>query len=148
MINARGKLLEKSHNKLINFQKNLIRKNSCLYYNPVPGCAMSINSALADKISYSKYMVMHDWWILLSAMFENATILYIKFPLVKYRQHSKNVLGFKKINIFILVLRLLFKIPSYFKNVKKAYIQSNQFFYQSKLQYFFRLVIYQVKMNL
>ena len=91
---------------------------------------------------------MHDWWILLSAMFENATILYIKFPLVKYRQHSKNVLGFKKINIFILVLRLLFKIPSYFKNVKKAYIQSNQFFYQSKLQYFFRLVIYQVKMNL
>ena len=148
LINARGKLLEKSHNKLINYQKNLIRKNSCLYYNPVPGCAMSINSALADKISYSKYMVMHDWWILLSAMFENATILYIKFPLVKYRQHSKNVLGFKKINIFILVLRLLFKIPSYFKNVKKAYIQSNQFFYQSKLQYFFRLVIYQVKMNL
>ena len=148
LINARGKLLEKSHNKLINYQKNLIRKNSCLYYNPVPGCAMSINSALADKISYSKYMVMHDWWILLSAIFENATILYIKFPLVKYRQHSKNVLGFKKINIFILVLRLLFKIPSYFKNVKKAYIQSKQFFYQSKLQYFFRLVIYQVKMNL
>ena len=148
LINAKGKLLEKSHNKLINYQKNFISKNSCLYYNPVPGCAMSINSALADKISYSKYMVMHDWWILLSAIFENATILYIKFPLVKYRQHSKNVLGFKKINIFILVLRLLFKIPSYFKNVKKAYIQSKQFFYQSKLQYFFRLVIYQVKMNL
>ena len=83
---------------------------------------MSINSALADKISYNKYMVMHDWWILLSAIYENATIVYIKFPLVKYRQHSGNVLGYKKNNILILFIRLLFKIPRYFKNVKKAYI--------------------------
>ena len=148
LVDDKGKLLEKSHNKLINYQKNLITKNSCLFYNPVPGCAMSINSALADKISFSKYMVMHDWWILLSAIFKNSTIIYIKLPLVKYRQHSKNVLGYKKINISILIMRLLFKIPSYLKNVKKAYIQSNQFFYQSKLQYFIRLVIYQVKMNL
>ena len=39
---------------------------------------MSINSALADKIYYSKYMVMHDWWILLSAVNANATIILYK----------------------------------------------------------------------
>ena len=50
LIDEKGKLLEKSHNKLINFQKNFITKNTIFYYNPVPGCAMSINSALADKI--------------------------------------------------------------------------------------------------
>ena len=148
LIDANGKLLEKSHNKLINNQKTLVSKNNSLYYNPIPGCAMSINAVLADKISYNKLMVMHDWWILLSAIYENATVLYIRLPLVKYRQHSGNVLGYKKVNFLILVIRLFFKIPNYIKNVKKAYAQSINFYYQSGLVYFIRLVIYQVKMNL
>jgi len=148
LIDANGKLLEKSHNKLINNQKTLVSKNNSLYYNPIPGCAMSINAVLADKISYNKFMVMHDWWILLSAIYENATVIYIRLPLVKYRQHSGNVLGYKKVNFLILVIRLFFKIPNYIKNVKKAYAQSINFYYQSGLVYFIRLVIYQVKMNL
>ena len=148
LIDEKGELLEKSHNKLINYQKNFITKNTSYYYNPVPGCAMTINSALADKISYSKYMVMHDWWILLSAMQENTTVLYIDLPLVAYRQHSGNVLGYKKNNVLILVIRLLFKIPRYISNVKKAYKQSKQFYNQSLLKYFIKLVIYQIKMNL
>jgi len=148
LIDKKGELLEKSHNKLINYQKNFITKNTSYYYNPVPGCAMTINSALADKISYSKYMVMHDWWILLSAMQENTTVLYIDLPLVAYRQHSGNVLGYKKNNVLILVIRLLFKIPRYIFNVKKAYKQSKQFYNQSLLKYFIKLVIYQIKMNL
>ena len=110
LIDDKDKLLEKSHNKLINFQKNFINKNSVLYCNPVPGCAMSINSVLADKIFYCKSMVMHDWWILLTALYENSTVEYIKFPLVKYRQHSNNVLGFKKINLLVLVIRLFLYI--------------------------------------
>ena len=148
LIDKEGELLEKSHNKLINYQKNFINKNTSYYYNPVPGCSMTINSALADKISYSKYMVMHDWWILLSAMQENTIVLYIDLPLVAYRQHSGNFFGYKKNNVLILVMRLLFKIPSYISNVKKAYEQSKQFYNQSVLKYFIKLVIYQVKMNL
>ena len=147
LIDYKGKLLEKSHNKLIKFQKNFMTKETTLYYNPVPGCAMTINSALADRISYCKYMVMHDWWILLYAAHSNTNILYIKLPLVKYRQHSKNVLGYKKINIFILIIRLFFKIPRYVKNVKKAYTQSKQFCNQSGFQYFIKLVFLQLKMN-
>ena len=58
LIDAKGKILENSHNKLINYQKNSISKNKVLYGNPIPGCAMSINSALADKISYSNDMVI------------------------------------------------------------------------------------------
>ena len=148
LIDAKGELLEKSHNKLINNQKNFISKNSALYYNPVPGCAMSINPALADKISYSKNVVMHDWWILLLAIYANTNLVYIKSPLVKYRQHSNNVSGYKKINILILVTRLFFKIPRYIKNVKKAYYQSKSFYYQSGLKYFIKLVIYQFRINL
>ena len=148
LIDDKGQLLENSHNKLINNQKNFISKNTALYYNAVPGCAMSINSALADKISYCKYMVMHDWWILLSAIYQNANIIYINFPLVKYRQHSENVLGYKKYNIFILIIRLFFKIPKYIKNVKKAHLQSKQYFNQSGLIYFIKLVFHQIKMNL
>ena len=148
LIDDKGKLLENSHNKLINHQKNFITKNTVLYYNAVPGCALSINSTLADKISYSKFMVMHDWWILLSAIYINTNVVYINYPLVKYRQHSGNVLGYKKNNILILVIRLLFKISSYAKNVKKAYAQSKHFHDQNILQYFLRLVIHQVKTNL
>ena len=81
-------------------------------------------------------------------MQENTIVLYINFPLVKYRQHSENVLGFKKINILILIIRLLFKIPIYIKNVKKAYTQTKQFYNLSLLDYFVRLVIHQVWMNL
>ena len=148
LIDANCNLLEKSHNKLINYQKDFITKDTSLYYNPVPGCAMSINAALADKIIDCKYMVMHDWWILLSAIYENSTVIYIKLPLVKYRQHSDNILGYKKINLLILLIRLIFKIPRYIKNVKNAYAQSIQFYYQSGLKYFIRLVIHQLKINL
>ena len=109
---------------------------------------MSINSALANKISYNKNMVMHDWWILLSAMYFKATIIYIKDPLVKYRQHSDNVLGYKKNNIFILIIKLFFKIPRYLENVKNAHIQSKQYLYQSELKYLIKLVIHQIKINL
>ena len=148
LIDSSGKSLAKSHNQLINYQKNLITKDNVLYYNPIPGCAMTINSVLADKISYCKYMVMHDWWILLSAIYENSTILYINFPLVKYRQHSGNVLGYKKNNILILFIRLLFKIPRYLRNFKKAYDQSIKFQYQSEIKYFISLVIHQVRNSL
>ena len=148
LIDSKDKLLEKSHNKLIKYKKNIITKETALYYNPIPGCAMCINSALADRITYCKYMVMHDWWILLNAVHKNTTILYIKLPLVKYRQHAKNVLGYKKINIFILIIRLFFKIPRYIKNVKKAYSQSKKFYDQTGLQYFIKLVFSQLKMNL
>ena len=148
LIDAKCNLLEKSHNKLINYQKDFITKDTSLYYNPVPGCAMSINAALADKIIDCKYMVMHDWWILLSAIYENSSVIYIKLPLVKYRQHSDNILGYKKINLLILLIRLIFKIPRYIKNVKNAYAQSIQFYYQSGLKYFIRLVIHQLKINL
>ena len=148
LIDANCNLLEKSHNKLINYQKDFITKDTSLYYNPVPGCAMSINAALADKIIDCKYMVMHDWWILLSAIYENSTVIYIKLPLVKYRQHSDNILGYKKINLLILLIRLIFKIPRYIKNVENAYAQSIQFYYQSGLKYFIRLVIHQLKINL
>jgi len=148
LIDSKGKLLESSHNKLIKYQKNIITKKTSLYYNPVPGCAMSINSALADKIYYCQSMVMHDWWILLCAVHANATIFYIKLPLVNYRQHSENVLGYEKISIFILIFRLFFKIPRYVKNVKKAYFQSKKFCDQSGLQYFIKLVFSQLKMNL
>ena len=148
LIDSKGKLLEKSHNKLIKYQKNIITKETSLYYNPVPGCSMSINSTLADRISYCKSMVMHDWWILLNAVYENSTIFYIKSPLVNYRQHSENVLGYKKINIFILIIRLFFKIPRYVGNVKKAYYQSKKFCNQSAFKYFIKLVFQQLKMNL
>ena len=148
LIDANCNLLEKSHNKLINYQKDFITKDTSLYYNPVQGCAMSINAALADKIIDCKYMVMHDWWILLSAIYENSSVIYIKLPLVKYRQHSDNILGYKKINLLILLIRLIFKIPRYIKNVKNAYAQSIQFYYQSGLKYFIRLVIHQLKINL
>lgn len=148
LIDAKGKLLKNSHNNLINNQKNFINKNNALYSNPVPGCAMTINSALADKLSFSKYIVMHDWWILLSAMYTNTTLIYINLPLIKYRQHSGNIFGYKKTNIIILVIRLLFKIPRYMKNVKKAYAQSKEFHHQSGLEYFIRIVIHQLRMSI
>ena len=89
---------------------------------------------LADRISYFKYMVMNDWWILFSGLYEKTNILYIKLPLVKYRQHLDNLLGYKKFNILILIIRLITKFSRDNKNVKEAYTQSKEFYYQGLLK--------------
>jgi len=63
--------------------------------NEVTGCAMACNRALLEiALPISGHAVMHDWWLALCAGYFGR-LAFIPDKLVKYRQHSDNVIGAK-----------------------------------------------------
>ncbi len=78
--------------------KNKIKKardyRSCLMTNCITGCTTIINSKLIPKLlPLPGYPIVHDWWIGLIAGSEG-DIGYIEKPLIKYRQHGNNQIGY------------------------------------------------------
>lgn len=61
--------------------------------NPVTGCTVMVNRALADLVTPPFHGVaMHDWWLaLLAATFGG--IGFVDEPTVLYRQHGANTVG-------------------------------------------------------
>ena len=92
--------------------KNKIKKSndyrSCLMTNCVTGCTTIINSKLiSELIPLPGYPIVHDWWIALVAG-SKGPIGYIEKPLIKYRQHGHNQIGYvttKTIYKFSMKLR-------------------------------------------
>ena len=63
------------------------------FRNSVTGCACICNRALIDiSLPLPSEAIMHDWWIAMTATLLGK-VFCMSEPLVKYRQHSKNVLG-------------------------------------------------------
>lgn len=64
-----------------------------LFCNPVTGCTVLINEALAVRaLPVPARAVMHDWWLaLVAAAF--GKLIFVDAPLVQYRQHRANTLG-------------------------------------------------------
>jgi len=79
-----------------------------LIKNPVTGCALLANRALVEKACpLPEEAVMHDHWLALVAS-AFGKIDFIAEPLVKYRQHGRNVVGaqgYTWSNIFGRLLR-------------------------------------------
>ena len=67
---------------------------SCLMTNCITGCTTIINSKLIPKlVPLPGYPIVHDWWIGLVAG-SMGEIGYIEKPLIKYRQHGNNQIGY------------------------------------------------------
>jgi hypothetical protein len=65
--------------------------------NEITGCALACNRALLEiALPISDQAVMHDWWLGLFAAFFGR-LEFLPQCLVKYRQHSKNVIGAKSL---------------------------------------------------
>ena len=78
-----------------------------LVENVVTGCTMLINRKLAEQVNpLPAGVIMHDWWIALLAACAGR-LLWIPEPLVKYRQHSANVLGAQSVEHVSLLRRLI-----------------------------------------
>jgi len=76
--------------------------NRLLIQNTITGCTVMINRKLAQlSLPIGKNAVMHDWWVGLVAS-KFGKIGYIKYPSLKYRQHSNNTIGAKNYKIRIL----------------------------------------------
>jgi glycosyltransferase involved in cell wall biosynthesis len=74
-----------------------------IFQNIVVGCTSAGNKALIDKSGLltcnpNDAVVMHDWWLALTAcVFGRLT--YIDSQTILYRQHGKNHLGAKRLNL-------------------------------------------------
>lgn len=83
--------------------------DSALVENIAFGCTIVLNKLARDLLCsfpVPTCALMHDWWIYL-AMIAMGKVVYDETPRIKYRQHSKNVVGFS--NNYIL------------RNVRKIY---------------------------
>ncbi|MGA3796604.1 glycosyltransferase family 2 protein [Pseudomonas fluorescens] len=83
--------------------------------NIVVGCTSAGNKALIDKSGLltcapNDALVMHDWWLALTAcVFGRLT--YVDSQTILYRQHGRNHLGAKRLNLKYYVSLLLNSKP-------------------------------------
>jgi glycosyltransferase involved in cell wall biosynthesis len=62
--------------------------------NHVPGCAMVVNRALIERaLPIPAGVYLHDWWFMLVATIFG-TVEGVAEPLIRYRQHGNNTVGF------------------------------------------------------
>ena len=62
--------------------------------NHVPGCAIAVNRALITRaLPMPDNVYLHDWWFMLVATIFGA-VDSLPDPLVRYRQHGSNTVGF------------------------------------------------------
>jgi rhamnosyltransferase len=79
-----------AHRRIAPFAPQL---ESVLCQNIVTGCACLINRPLLSlALPVAQGALMHDWWLALLAL-AYGKIVYVEQPLVRYRQHGKNVIG-------------------------------------------------------
>lgn len=77
-----------------------------LIQNFVTGCTMMINRKLANVAGpIPENALMFDWWFALVSQLKG-TIISIKSPIVKYRQHGKNTVGAQKNGILSSIKRV------------------------------------------
>mgnify|MGYP005789543507 CR=1 FL=1 len=109
-----------------------------LFSNCITGCTMLINQVVKDMIDFENInytrVYMHDWWIgLICAEF--GQIVYLKEPLILYRQHGDNVVGsYKKNTIRHLIYRATHQVPER-KHMRRVISIASEFdkFYGNKM---------------
>ena len=82
--------------------------NNALVESSVLGCTIAFNLS-AKKIVNTcipKFVIMHDWWIYL-VISAFGTIVYDDHPVIKYRQHKDNVIGYPKTFLSLYINRFL-----------------------------------------
>lgn len=94
-------ILSNSYWKLKGFDKKVKKYNNfeSLYLNNyITGCTMLCKSKWIDKIlplPKESEFVIHDYWIALIVSM-NGRLSFIEQPLIKYRQHTDNIIGSMK----------------------------------------------------
>lgn len=81
-------------------KKGDIDLNSLLVNNVAPGCSSIFSRELLDtSLPVPDEAIMHDWWLILNAAVYGK-VGFVNAPLMKYRQHDNNAVGYVKRNSF------------------------------------------------
>lgn len=107
LINERGDKICESFFKYQGLSEEVLSSDDILFKNCVQGATLCLNRAMINLINETldgediSCLAMHDWWIAILARYcGNWT--FINKPLLRYRQHDRNVVGAKeKSNILV-----------------------------------------------
>lgn len=93
VVDENLKVIAKSFKDMNHYNAKKIDFSHLMMENKVQGCTTMINKAFISKLKQlPKHVCMHDGWmgLIASAM---GKIAYIEQTTMRYRQHSKNVMG-------------------------------------------------------
>jgi len=120
-------IISPSYRKMSNTGYKFNALNNLLTMNIPTGCTIMYNRALSDLITAEPgYMVMHDWWLSLTAA-AFAKIAAIDEPTVLYRQHSENSVGAKRARSPGYVRYVLTHIDVMAEKINNSYRQAASF---------------------
>ena len=96
VIDSEGNIISTSFHKTIG-TNNLYSKSLAkylLFRNVTNGCSLCFRRKIINEICPFPDFIIYDWWIMIKATI-NYKIGYIQAPLMSYRIHDKNAIGFK-----------------------------------------------------
>lgn len=101
--------------------------NSLITQNTLTGCTAMYNRALAELITAKpEYMIMHDWWLMLTAA-AFGQIGTVNEPVILYRQHGNNEVGAKKVNTLSHMIQKIVYHREMSDAIKQTYAQADSF---------------------
>jgi glycosyltransferase involved in cell wall biosynthesis len=128
-------IIHPSYRKMANIGYKFNSLNNLVTMNIPTGSTIMYNRALADLIhSQPEYMVMHDWWLSLTAA-AFGKIGPIDKQTVLYRQHGDNDIGAKKARSAKYIKYVLTHIDIMAGKLNNSYKQAESFLeiYKDKL---------------
>lgn len=100
-----------------------------LVQNNATGCTMLMNAALRNLVvrhARADEMFMHDWFIAMTASaFGHVAI--VNEPLVRYRQHGKNVMGASKSGLLLRAVKALGEAEKSRERILRTYHYAQTF---------------------
>lgn len=107
VVDAQLNELHPSFHQLTKLDGGCLSLNHILIQNPVAGCTMMFNQALAElatQVIPDQYIIMHDWWLTLLAS-ACGTTGYLCEATIDYRQHGNNSVGASNAHSLSYILR-------------------------------------------
>ncbi len=123
IIDKYGNFMNLTTKDMLSVDSSLITPNSIFrhecFYNIIQGTACLFRKELLTKIlPFPDGIQFHDHWIALNASVQNGC-MYIPDIVLQYRNHEKNITGYKKFNIFH-ALKTIFQARSIRKQIYSA----------------------------
>lgn len=127
LIDETGEIIDDSFFKYQGLSDRVLESDDILFRNCVQGATLCLNNKMLDLLRKSldgesaSELAMHDWWIaILSRYFGNWT--FIDKPLIRYRQHSANLVGAQKeSNVLLNILKNPVRLYDSVRNLKYQY---------------------------
>lgn len=136
-----GKVTAQSFYESQKFQDVTDNYHKMLALNVVQGATALMNKKTLDYVKFIPKDLFHDWWTGVIVCYYGK-VSYIHQPLLRYRQHSSNVVGANDVGLNYLASKLV-NVKRQFKIYKSMY--RNLPFKPSIIKWFFYKVLFNLR---